>query len=114
VDVAAILTGLFAILTGTGGVILVVREFRRRDRRECQRDVDELVRDLHLLRGDFAEFRRWAFLMQERAVDAGADVSSPPEPRPLAPTDHEGLRVVRRTLRHRGGADDGDGGTGDR
>jgi len=112
VDLAAILTGLAAILTGTGGVILVIREFRRRDRRECQRDVDELVDDLHLLRQDFAEFRRWSFQMQERAIDAGADVSEPPLPHPLAPTDHEGLRLLRGALRHRRGADDGDGGAG--
>jgi len=114
VDIAAILTGIVAILTGAGGVLLVVREFRRRDRRECQRDIDELTQDLHLIREDFADFRRWAFTMHAKALDVGADVSNPPPPRPLAPTDDEGLRVVRHPLRRLRGHDHGHGGTGDK
>jgi len=113
VDLATILTGCAAIVTAAGGVILVIRELRRRDRRDCQRDLDELGMDLHLLREDFAEFRRWAFLMQQQAIDAGADVSNPPPPRPLAATDHEGLRLLRHPLRHRERPDDGNGGGGD-
>ena len=46
-DLAAIFTGVAAILTAAGGVVLVVREFRRRDRRDSQRDIDELEPDLH-------------------------------------------------------------------
>ena len=112
-DLAAIFTGIAAILTAAGGVILVVREFRRRDRRDCQRDIDELTEDLHLLRQDYTDFRRWAFLMHQRAIDAGAEVENPPPPRPLAPTDHEGVRRLRHPLRDQRRADDGNGGPGD-
>lgn len=111
-DAAAILTGIAAILTAAGGVTLAVREFRRRDRRGYQREIDELTVELHLLREDFTDFRRWAFMMHSKAVDAGADVSNPPPPRPLAPIDSEGVRLVRRSLRHLGGPDDGNGGAG--
>lgn len=98
-DYAAIFTGIAAILTGAGGVMLVVREFRRRDRRGYQYEIDELNEELHLLREDFTAFRRWAFTMHQRAADAGADVSDPPTPIPLAPVDPDGLRMGRRALR---------------
>jgi hypothetical protein len=113
VDIAAIFTGIAAILTAAGGMMLVVREFRRRDRRGYQFEIDELNEELHLLREDFSDFRRWAFTMHERAVDAGADVTSPPPPRPLAPVDPDGVRMGRRALRHFRRADDGNGGRSD-
>jgi hypothetical protein len=113
VDLAAIFTGMAAILTAAGGMILVIREFRRRDRNACQEDLDQLGEDLHLLRQDYAHFQRWAYLLRQQALEAGVDTSDPPEPRPLAPLDPDGLRrgspVARRLKR----SHHGDGGTGD-
>jgi hypothetical protein len=113
VDVAAILTGIAAILTAAGGMTLVIREFRRRDRRAYQGEIDELTTELHLLREDFADHRRWAFELQQRASSAGLDVLHPPEPRPLAPVDPDGVRLGRRTLRRFRRTDDGNRGPGD-
>jgi len=112
VDLAAIFTGIAAIVTGVGGVMIVIREFRRRDRRGYQFEIDELNAELHLLREDFADFRRWAFTMHQRAADAGVDVEHPPQPVPLTPVDHDGVRLGRRALRRLGRADDGNGGGG--
>lgn len=110
---AAIFTGIAAVLTAAGGMLLVVREFRRRDRRACQEDVDQLSEDLHLLRQDFSHLRRWAFIVRQQAIDAGVDATDPPEPRPLAPLDPDGVRrgslLARRVKR----PDDGDRGPGD-
>ena len=112
-DVAAIFTGVAAILTAAGGMILVIREFRRRDRVACQQDLDQIGEDLHLLRQDYAHFQRWAYVLRQQALSAGVDASDPPEPRPLAPLDTDGLRrgspVTRRLKR----LDDGDRGPGD-
>jgi hypothetical protein len=44
-----------------------VREFRRRDRRGYQFEIDELSEELHLIREDFADFKRWAFMMHAGA-----------------------------------------------
>ena len=112
-DLAAILTGVAAILTAAGGCALVIREFRRRDRTDCQQDIDQLSEDLHVVRSDFAAFRRWAFFLREQAIDAGLDISEPPPPHPLAPADETvrlGGRVVRRIRRaHHGDRGPGDG-----
>ena len=72
-DWAAIATGIGAILTAAGGVTLVVREFRRRDRRAYRQEVDDLSDQLHLCRADFTTFRTWAFELRQRAADAGVE-----------------------------------------
>ena len=76
-DVAAIFTGVAAILTAAGGMLLVIREFRRRDRAACQEDLDQVGEDLHLLRQDYAHFQRWAYLLRQQALQAGVDASRP-------------------------------------
>ena len=112
-DVAAIFTGVAAILTAAGGMILVIREFRRRDRVACQEDLDQIGEDLHLLRQDFAHFQRWAYMLRQQALQAGVDASDPPEPRPLAPVDPDGLRRGSPAARRLKRADDGDRDAGD-
>ena len=112
-DLAAILTGVAAILTAAGGCALVIREFRRRDRTDCQADIDQLSDDLHVVRSDFAEFRRWAFFLREQAIDAGLDVGEPPPPHPLAPEPDETVRLGRHLVRRLRRAHHGDSGPGD-
>ena len=82
-DWAAIATGIGAILTAAGGVTLVVREFRRRDRAAYRQEVDDLSDQLHLCRADFTTFRTWAFELRQRAADAGVEQDEPPQPRHL-------------------------------
>lgn len=65
-----ILTGLGAIVSGAGGVWLIVHEFRRRERRACRREIDDLSDDLHACRQDQIRLRRWMF---------DHDLEEPPE-----------------------------------
>lgn len=53
-----ILTGIGAILTAAGGTYLLVHEFRRRDRRESQKEIESLEEDLHHVRQDNIVLRR--------------------------------------------------------
>lgn len=75
----AIFTGIGAILAGATGVALVVHEFRRRDRSAYNKEVEELSRSLHQCRKDFLAYRRWVYLLGEKAVEAGVEIEPLPE-----------------------------------
>jgi hypothetical protein len=109
-DWTAIATGIGAILTAAGGVLLVVREFRRRDRRAYRREIDDLSDQLHLCRADFTTFRSWAFELRQRAADAGVEQGEPPQPRHLV-DEIPGRR--RGVVRDVSWIDDGDRRAGD-
>jgi len=87
VDLPTILTGIGAIVTAGGGVVLLVREFRRRDRVESDKELDALSRDLHATRADLIAFRRYAFELRGLLADAGIDQPDAPSPHEL--DDHE-------------------------
>jgi hypothetical protein len=110
VDPVAIATGIAAILTATGGVILVIRELRRRERREYDKEIGELSDQLHLCRSDFTAFRLWAFQLRQSAADRGVDAGEPPQPRHLVDEVPSHRRGVVRDVRW---LDDGNGGAGD-
>lgn len=84
-DPVVILTGIGAILTAAGGCWLVITEFRRRDRRQCREETDELNDALHATRMDFDAYRAWAFELRQSAIDAGVFVGDPPAPTHIAP-----------------------------
>jgi hypothetical protein len=79
VDWQTLLTGIGAILTGAGGCILVIREFRRRDRRALKQELDELSVDVSELRASVIICRRYAYLLAEKLTDHGIDIPEPPE-----------------------------------
>jgi hypothetical protein len=84
VDWEVVLAGIGAILTAAGGCLLVIREFRRRDRLALKRELDELSIDVSELRSDMVICRRYAFLLGEILAEHGIDVPEPP------PLPHEG------------------------
>ena len=74
----AILAGIGALVAAVGGVILIVREFRRRDHRAMTRQLDDLTQEVWALRVDLVAYRRWAFTVQRQAV--GVELPVEPEP----------------------------------
>jgi len=77
----AILAGIGAILTAAFGVALVVREFRRRDRKESRAEIEELNDEVHALRADFISYRQWAYELAVSLTSAG--IAFPPAPPPV-------------------------------
>ena len=71
------IAGIGAILTAAGGCLLVIREFRRRDRIALKKELDDLSVDVAELRSDIVICRRYAYLLRERLADHGIE---PPEP----------------------------------
>ncbi len=76
----AVLAGVAAILTAAGGIALVVREFRRRDRRAAQRQLDDVIRELAALQHDYIELRTFMVQVSELLIDHG--ITPPPMPPP--------------------------------
>jgi hypothetical protein len=80
VDWQTVLTGIGAMLTAAGGCALVIREFRRRDRRALKREVDDLAFDVSELRADIVICRRYAYLLAERLAEHGIELPEQPPP----------------------------------
>lgn len=78
-DLTAILAGVGAILTAAGGIVLVVREFRRRDHRAANAEIDVLSDELHRCRHLHLLWRNYAFDLQRRLADHGLPPPPPPE-----------------------------------
>ena len=76
----AILAGIGAIIAAALGVVLVVREFRRRDRRESFAEIAQLSAELHTLRADMMAYRQWGYDLAVKLTDMGIPV--PPAPPP--------------------------------
>lgn len=78
-DAATILTGIGAILTAAGGIVLVIREFRRRDRKAMQSELNDLNRELTKLQHDYLELRKFMLQISQLLIDHG--IESPEVPR---------------------------------
>jgi hypothetical protein len=102
VTLAEALTGIAAVLCAVGGIILIVRELHRRERRSADRQIDTLSKQVHTLRADTMAYRSWGFKVARTMVDAGLEVPPPPEPTELAePGDDTDLARPRWWQRRR-------------
>jgi len=81
VTLEALWAALGSIFTAALGVVLVIREFRRRDRRESLREIEQCNDEVHALRADFLSYRTWAYGIAVMLANTGAHV--PPAPPPV-------------------------------
>ena len=78
-DATSVAAGLGAVLTGAGGVFLVVNEYRRKDRRVAKEALDEYSDELYELGQSYIELRRYDFEIRRTLADAGIDTPPPPK-----------------------------------
>lgn len=76
-DWTTILAGVGAVLSAAGGCIILIREFRRRDRVALKRELDELGDDVLDLRANLIVCRRYAFHLVEKLADNGIEIPYP-------------------------------------
>jgi hypothetical protein len=76
VNLEAIFTGIAAIITAAGGVVLVIREFRRRDRIAMQKEIDDVNEELARLQHDYLELRKFMLQISQLLIEHGI---APPE-----------------------------------
>jgi hypothetical protein len=78
-DLGAAAAGLGAVATGAGGVVILVHEFRRKDRLALNQSVDEMNGEIAHLRDALLACRRYAFNVALLLADRGQDVPPRPE-----------------------------------
>jgi len=71
VDLAAIFTGIAAIVTGAIGVALATKEVRRHERRSAQRVIEELEHDLNACHAENVDLHRFTFELRQFLADHG-------------------------------------------
>jgi len=81
VTLEALWAALGSIFTAALGVVLVIREFRRRDRRESLKEIEECNDEVHALRADFNSYRHWAYELSVSLATHG--LPFPPAPPPV-------------------------------
>jgi len=79
VSLEAVLLGIGAIISAAGGCALVIREFRRRDRRGMQRLLDDTSDELVVTHQRLVGYRRWGFNLSERLAAHGETAPPPPD-----------------------------------
>ena len=67
-----------AVATGAGGVVLLLHEFRRKDRKATRAAMDTYSDELYSLGQAYVELRRYDFEVRKRLADAGIDTPPPP------------------------------------
>lgn len=80
-SIDAILTGIAAILTAAGGIALVIREYRRHDRRIMQRELDDINEELNVLQHDYLELRKFMLQISQLMIEHGIEPPETPVPR---------------------------------
>lgn len=76
----SIFTGIAAILTAAGGMAIVVKEFRRRERRAMQRQIDDMSQELNLLQHDYLELRKFLMQISQLLIEHGLEPPETPIP----------------------------------
>lgn len=70
-DATTILAGIGAILTAAGGIFILIHEFRRRERRQMQKQIDDMADELNSLQHDYLELRKFMLQISTLLVDNG-------------------------------------------
>ena len=78
VDLAAIFTGIAAIVTGVLGVTIAIREVRRRERRSAQSTIRDLEHDLNECQAENVNLHRYTHRLRTDMADGGLDPPDPP------------------------------------
>ena len=76
----AVLAGLAAVSTGALGVVVVVREFRRREHKAARAELDRLVGDLYDVDNAYIALRRYTFTIRQTLAELADEPSPPPPP----------------------------------
>lgn len=80
-NIDAVITAIGAIMAAVGGTVLVVREFRRRDRKESLAQIEQCQDETYTLRADMLNYRHWAYELSVSLAAAG--IPFPPAPPPV-------------------------------
>ena len=93
-DFGAFFAAIGAVVAAGAGVTIIVRELRRRDRRQSAKEIGELEEEIHRLRAAVIALRHYAFQLGELLADRGVDPPPPPY-EPHAQPDDLGSGVLR-------------------
>lgn len=72
-DLAALFTGVAAIVTGVGGITLAVREVRRRERRSATATISAFEHQLNECQAENVRLHRHNYDLRTRLADEGID-----------------------------------------
>ena len=84
-DTSVVLAALGAVLTGAGGLFIVIYELRRRDRRQLRGTLEEIEADLYRVTQGYIAQRRYSFELRRQLADLGADSDPMPALPPKEP-----------------------------
>ena len=80
-DLPTLLTGLGATLLAFSGLMLIIRELRRQDRRDANEQINDLSTETYRLRDDVIAWERYSHQLRERLAQEGIeDLPVPPPP----------------------------------
>ena len=77
-DTSVVLAALGAVLSGAGGLFIVVYELRRRDRRQLRGTIEQIDDDLQRVTQGYIDLRRYSFGLRQKLTDLGVDSEPPP------------------------------------
>lgn len=77
-DLAAIFTGIVALVTGIGGIVVAIREVRRRERRAATANMRAYEHDLNQCQAENVKLHQYTYVLRTRLADEGHDVPDPP------------------------------------
>ena len=89
-DAGAIFAGIGAVIAAAAGVVIIVREFRRRDRKQSLQEIAELEAALHHRQRTVLSLRQYAFQLGELLADRGVEPPPPPHETPEQADDGGG------------------------
>lgn len=90
-DPGALLAGIAAVVTAGAGMMLMVREFRRREHNAARAEVDEMATDFYRLDTSYIALRLHCFRLRQQLADLGIETDAGPEPALHVPVEREKL-----------------------